>query len=76
MTQPREARLKPEFVDLYPGLEAGVWYKAAWLSARQFARNPCEGDAASIARMLDERHFEFRGGGHRRGPAGPFPAKG
>ena len=76
MTQSREARLKPEFVDLYPGLEAGVWYKAAWLSARQFARNPCEGDAASIARMLDERHFEFRGGGHRRRQAGPLPAEG
>jgi hypothetical protein len=76
MTQTREARLRPEFADLYPGLEAGVWYKAAWLSARQFARNPCEGDAASIARMLDERHFEFRGGGHRRRPAGPLPAEG
>jgi hypothetical protein len=73
MTHPREARLKPEFTDLYPGLESGIWYKAAWLSARQFARNPCEGDAASIARMLDERHFDFRGGGHRRRPSGPIP---
>lgn len=75
MSQPREARLKPEFAHLYPGLESGVWYGAAWLSARQFARNPCEGDAASIARMLDERHFEFRGGGHRRQPSGPIPIK-
>jgi hypothetical protein len=76
MSQPREARLKPEFAHLYPGLESDVWYKAAWLSARQFARNPCEGDAASIARMLDERHFEFRGGGHRRRPSGPIPIEG
>jgi hypothetical protein len=76
MTQAREARLRPEFADLYPGLDPGVWYKAAWLSARQFARNPCEGDAASIARMLDERHFEFRGGGHRRQPSGPIPKEG
>jgi hypothetical protein len=76
MPQPREARLKPEFADLYPGLESGIWYKAAWLSARQFARTPCEGDAASIARMLDERHFEFRGGGHRRRPSGPLPQEG
>jgi hypothetical protein len=76
MTQPREARLKAQFAHLYPGLEPGVWYRAAWLSARQFARNPCEGDAASIARMLDEEHFDFRGGGHRRRPSGPQPIEG
>ncbi len=62
MTSAREARLKPEFAPLYPGLRPGVWYRAAWLSARQFARIPCEGDAESIARMVDGRHFEFRGG--------------
>jgi hypothetical protein len=62
MSTAREARLKPEFVHLYPGLEPGVWYKAAWISARQFARQPCDGAASSIARMVDESHFEFRGG--------------
>jgi hypothetical protein len=66
MTDPREARLKPEFADLYPGLEPGVWYNAAWLSARQFARNPCDGAAEAISRMVDETHFEFRGGRPRR----------
>ncbi len=66
MSTAREARLKPEFAHLYPGLEPGVWYRAAWLSARQFARIPCDGDAASIARMLDEQHFEFRGGRPRQ----------
>lgn len=66
----REARLKPEFAHLYPGLAADVWYKAAWLSARQFAREPCDGGAASIARMVDEHHFEFRGGRPRGGPPG------
>src|SRR5690348_4268179 len=25
----REARLKPEYAELYPGVEAGVWYTAA-----------------------------------------------
>src|SRR5438093_1173604 len=40
MTSAREARLKPEYTHLYPGLEPGVWYRAAWLSARQFARQP------------------------------------
>jgi hypothetical protein len=66
MSTPREARLKPEFAHLYPGLKSGVWYRAAWLSARQFARVPCDGDATSIARMLDEQHFEFRGGRPRQ----------
>jgi len=67
MSSAREARLKPEFAYLYPGLTPGVWYKAAWLSARQFAREPSDGGAASIARMVDEQHFEFRGGRARGG---------
>jgi hypothetical protein len=62
MSATREARLKPEFAHLYPGLAPGVWYRAAWLSARQFAREASDGQAASIARMVDEHHFEFRGG--------------
>lgn len=66
MTSAREARLKSEYAQLYPGLEPGVWYNAAWLSARQFARLPCDGEASSIAGMVDERHFEFRGGRPRR----------
>jgi hypothetical protein len=66
MSSAREACLKPEYAHLYPGLEPGVWYRAAWLSARQFARQPCDGEAASIARMVDEHHFEFRGGRPRQ----------
>lgn len=66
MSDVREARLKSDFAHLYPGLEPGVWYRAAWLSARQFARLPCDGAADKIARMVDERHFEFRGGRPRR----------
>jgi hypothetical protein len=66
MPNAREARLKPEFGHLYPGLKPGVWYNAAWLSARQFARNQCDGAADAIARMVDETHFEFRGGRPRQ----------
>jgi hypothetical protein len=66
MAAPREARLRPPFADLYPGLEPDVWYSAAWLSARQLARTECDGVATSIAQILDERHFEFRGGRPRR----------
>ena len=66
MKDQREARLKPEFAHLYPGLKPRTWYNAAWLSARQFARVPCDGRAASIAKMLNDSHFEFRGGRPRR----------
>ena len=62
MTSRREARLRPEFAELYPGLRPDVWYSAAWLSARQLARIQCDGVAASIAEVLNGSHFEFRGG--------------
>jgi hypothetical protein len=69
MKDQREARLKPEFAHLYPGLKPRTWYNAAWLSARQFARVPCDGRATSIAKMLNDSHFEFRGGRPRRNRA-------
>lgn len=66
MPSAREARLKREFAHLYPGLKSGVWYNAAWLSARQFARVRCDGRAGSMASVVSEEHFEFRGGKPRR----------
>lgn len=66
MSARREARLKREFADRYPGLRPDVWYSAAWLSARQFARTKCDGAAAEIAAVLNDQHFEFRGGRPRR----------
>jgi len=66
MKAEREARLKPEFAHLYPGLKPRIWYNAAWLSARQFARVRSDGSAASIAAVLSDQHFEFRGGRPRR----------
>ena len=71
MSNEREVRLKREFAKFYPGLKPGVWYKAAWLSARQFARTPCDGQASSMDQVVNEAHFDFRGGRPRirRGPA-------
>jgi hypothetical protein len=66
MPNDREARLLRDFAHLYPGLKSGVWYKASWLSARQFARVRCDGRAASMASVVNESHFEFRGGRPRR----------
>ena len=63
MPSEREARLKREFAGLYPGLKPGVWYNAAWLSAWLFSRVPCDGRAESISTVVNERHFEFKGGG-------------
>ncbi len=57
----REARLKPEFSALYPEIDPGEWYPAALISARRLARIRTAGDAGSLARVLDEQHFEFRG---------------
>jgi hypothetical protein len=66
MPNHREARLRREYASLYPGLKPGVWYNAAWLSARQFARVRCDGRADSMAKVVNETHFEFRGGRPRR----------
>jgi hypothetical protein len=61
---PREAMLKPEFADRYPPLEPGVWETAAELGAKVLLwQVQQQGTDALSSRILDERHFEFRGGG-------------
>ena len=59
----REARLRPEWAHLYPGIEADVWNVAASvlpLVLRQRVIN--EGSWEFARRILDDTHFEFRGG--------------
>ncbi len=78
MTSPqpaREARLRPEFADRYPGVEPNVWFTAATLAEHLLARMLRQGkaDLARIPRMLDPEHFEFRGGD---GPLGSQGALG
>ncbi len=72
MTDPaplREARLRPEFAQQYPGIEPGVWFTAATLADHMIARLLREGNAqlALVPRLLNPDHFEFRGG---EGPVG------
>ncbi|MEP6573290.1 MAG: hypothetical protein ABJD11_11370 [Gemmatimonadota bacterium] len=62
----REARLKPEFAQLYPEIHAGVWCSAALLSARRLARVRSKGDHDSLTHVLDPAHFEYRGGQPRK----------
>ena len=60
---PREARLRPEFADRYPGVDPDVWYIAATLAEHLLARFLREGEAgrAPPERIMDPEHFEFRG---------------
>jgi hypothetical protein len=60
----REARLRPEHAATYPGVPAGEWLPAAAL-ARQILTGLVsrEGQPPQInARLMNDRHFEFRGG--------------
>jgi hypothetical protein len=65
----REARLKPEYAELYPGVDPDVWYTAATLAEHLLARF-LRRDRASRSlpeRILDDHHFEFRGEGGLKG---------
>ena len=59
----RQARLKSEYADRYPPLEAGVWIPAAVASARMLLWQTHQPGASGLAqRTLDPRHFDFEGG--------------
>lgn len=59
----REARLRPEFEELYRGLCAGAWEPAAILADRLLAECLLRGSENAIrGRVLPDAHFEFRGG--------------
>ena len=59
----REARLKPEWASLYPGILPGVWAVAAQL-VPQVLRHRLQVHPTweFTRRILDDEHFEFRGG--------------
>lgn len=59
----RQALLKSAYGPVYPGIPPGEWQPAAVmvglvLSVRSRVRNPT---AVDRDRVLDERHFQFRG---------------
>ena len=65
----REARLRPEWADLYPGITADVWYAAAELVPAVLRQRLQERSTWEFAeRILIDGHFEFRGG-RARDPA-------
>ena len=60
----REARLKPEFADLYPGLTADTWMPIETLLghvATLLHTRRVESEAITGERLIREEHFEFRG---------------
>jgi hypothetical protein len=74
----REARLRPEFAHLYPGLNSGQWGSAARVAEAVLANLMLRelAESAPDQRLLPEQHFEFRGGAgsvgtRRRGADGP-----
>ena len=57
----RQARLKPEYAELYPGMQAGEWVPAADAAAQVLAM--MRGANRTFQdRLMNERHFEFQGG--------------
>ena len=57
----RQARLKPEYAELYPGIKAGEWVPAADAAAQVLAM--MRGTNRTFQdRVMNERHFEFQGG--------------
>lgn len=60
----RQARLRPEFADLYPELTPGKWEPASRIVEVVLARYLLQkmADAPVADRALNESHFEFRGG--------------
>lgn len=68
----REARLRPEAADRYPGLPSDRWLPATEIGARLLMQHLNTAEPPRLGnRLLDEAHFEFRGG-TTRGPATTF----
>ena len=60
----REARLKPEFADLYPGLTPDTWMPVETLLrhvATLLQTRRGEPEVITGERLIREEHFEFRG---------------
>ena len=60
----REARLKPEFAHLYPGVKPDTWHAAAELADKVLACRlllPSGGFVLDV-RAMSGGQFEFRGG--------------
>jgi hypothetical protein len=58
----REARLRPEFANLYPAIEPGVWLPATTVGQQLLLWHLAKAQTPQGERLMGEEHFEFRGG--------------
>jgi hypothetical protein len=58
----REARLRPEYASLYPGVEPGVWLAATTVGQKLLLWHLATSVTPQGERLMAEEHFEFRGG--------------
>ncbi len=58
----REARLRPEYADLYPAVEPGVWLPATTVGQTLLLWHLAKAVTPEGERLMGEDHFEFRGG--------------
>ena len=63
----REARLRPEYAELYPVLPPGVWMSASDIGHQLLIWHLATAHAPGDERLIHEEHFEFRGGERRSG---------
>jgi hypothetical protein len=66
----REARLRPEYAHLYPGLEPGVWLAATTIGQQLLLWHLASAITPQGERVMADEHFEFRGGRARGVPQG------
>ena len=66
----REARLRPEYAELYPGLEPGVWLAATTIGQQLLLWHLASAVTPQGERVMADEHFEFRGGRARTAPHG------
>ena len=58
----REARLRPEYAELYPALQPGVWLPATTVGQQLLLWHLAKSVTPRGERLLADEHFEFRGG--------------
>jgi hypothetical protein len=63
----REARLKPEYASVYPGVPPGVWMPASEIGQQLLLWHLTAAATPQGERLISDEHFEFRGGQKRVG---------
>lgn len=58
----REVRLRAEFADEYPEIQADIWMRSRELAERLVDRSHARRRQGLFTRTFDPRHFQFRGG--------------